>query len=82
MTLSDLVVLVMEVMSRTTHSDMLVLAAGGDDGDGEAEVAEVLQLCGGGGHLYKPQCGQWTAGLSRSVSVCSDIWGINDPNDH
>ena len=56
--------------------------AGGDDGAGEAEVAEVLQLGGGGGHLYKPQCGQWTAGLSRSVSVCSDIWGINDPNDH
>ena len=82
MTLSDLVVLVIEVMSRTTHSDMLVLAAGGDDGEGEAEVAEVLQLRRGGGHLYKPQCGQWTAGLSRSVSVCSDIWGINDPNDH
>ena len=72
MTLSDLVVLVMEVMSRTTHSDMLVLAAGGDDGDGEAEVAEVLQLRRGGGHLYKPLV--WAVDR-RSQQICLRVLG-------
>ena len=62
MTLSDLVVLVMEVMSRTTHSDMVT-------GDAEVEMEEeVLQLGVLGTALYSPAL-VWALD-SRSQQIC------------